>query len=65
MRGNDPGGSVLRISHPVPPESGEGYPVAVEPFSQRINNLAAQDPLAAREACEAQKKLFQATGLST
>jgi sugar phosphate isomerase/epimerase len=38
--------------------------VCAEPFSQRINELAASDPLAAaRETCEAQKKLFRAAGL--
>lgn len=44
-----------------------GYdgPVAAEPFSQRINDLAATDPLAAaKETCEAQKKLFAAAGLN-
>jgi sugar phosphate isomerase/epimerase len=39
-------------------------PVGAEPFSQRINELAASDPLAAaRETCEAQKRLFAAAGL--
>ncbi len=40
-------------------------PVGAEPFSARINELAASDPLAAaKEACAAQKKLFAAAGLS-
>ncbi len=39
-------------------------PVGAEPFSERINELAATDPLAAaKEVCEAQKTLFQAAGL--
>ena len=39
-------------------------PVGAEPFSQRINDLAATDPLAAaKEVCEAQKRLFAAAGL--
>lgn len=38
--------------------------VGAEPFSARINELAATDPLAAaKETCEAQKKLFEAAGL--
>ncbi len=38
--------------------------VGAEPFSKRINELAAKDPLAAaKETCEAQKKLFEAAGL--
>lgn len=38
--------------------------VGAEPFSTRISELAATDPLAAaRETCEAQKKLFAAAGL--
>ena len=38
--------------------------VAAEPFSARINELAATDPLAAaKETCEAQKALFRAAGL--
>ncbi|HEV2072400.1 MAG TPA: sugar phosphate isomerase/epimerase family protein [Thermomicrobiales bacterium] len=46
-------------------EIGYDGAVAAEPFSQRINDLAARDPLAAaRETCEAQKKLFAAAGLS-
>lgn len=46
--------------------AGLGYDGAViaEPFSARINELAARDPLsAARETCEAQERLFQAAGL--
>ena len=40
-------------------------PVGAEPFSQRINELAAADPLAAaKEVCAAQKALFAAAGLS-
>lgn len=40
--------------------------VGAEPFSKRINELAATDPLAAAtETCEAQTKLFQAAGLSS
>lgn len=38
--------------------------IGAEPFSKRINELAAKDPLAAaKETCEAQKKLFEAAGL--
>jgi sugar phosphate isomerase/epimerase len=46
---------------------GIGYDGAVvaEPFSARINELAATDPVAAAvETCEAQNKLFAAAGLS-
>lgn len=40
--------------------------VGAEPFSKRINEIAASDPLAAaKETCEAQKKLFQAAGLGS
>ncbi len=45
---------------------GLGYDGAViaEPFSARINELAARDPLAAAtETCAAQERLFAATGL--
>lgn len=39
--------------------------VGAEPFNARINELAATDPLAAaKETCEAQKKLFEAAGLT-
>lgn len=39
--------------------------VGAEPFSARINELAATDPLAAaKETCEAQKALFKAAGLN-
>lgn len=40
--------------------------VGAEPFSKRINEIAARDPLAAaKETCEAQKKLFEAAELDT
>ena len=40
-------------------------PVGAEPFSASLNELAATDPLAAaKTACEAQKKLFAAAGLT-
>lgn len=46
-------------------EIGFDGPVGAEPFSQRINDLAATDPMAAAtEVCEAQKKLFAAAGLT-
>jgi len=39
--------------------------VGAEPFSARINKLAATDPLAAaKETCEGQEKLFAAAGLT-
>jgi sugar phosphate isomerase/epimerase len=46
--------------------AGIGYDGAVvaEPFSARINELAARDPLAAaKEICAAQERLFAAAGL--
>lgn len=43
---------------------GVDCPVGAEPFSQRINELAATDPLAAaKETCGAQNRLFAAAGL--
>jgi sugar phosphate isomerase/epimerase len=46
-------------------EIGFDGPVGAEPFSQRINDLAANDPMAAaKEVCEAQRKLFAAAGLT-
>lgn len=45
-------------------EIGVDCAVGAEPFSTRINELAEKDPLAAaRETCEAQKKLFAEAGL--
>jgi sugar phosphate isomerase/epimerase len=45
-------------------EIGYDGAVAAEPFSARINELAASDPLAAaKETCAAQQKLFAAAGI--
>jgi predicted xylose isomerase-like sugar epimerase len=45
-------------------EMGYDGPVMPEPFSQRINDLAATDPLAAaREAAHSMDALWRAAGL--
>jgi sugar phosphate isomerase/epimerase len=55
-----PAPEMLRKLHAI----GYDGAVAAEPFSARISELAAQDPLAAaRETCEAQEALFTAAGL--
>src|SRR5690606_27224180 len=55
-----PAPEMLRKLHQI----GYDGAVAAEPFSARINELAAKDPLAAaKETCEAQEKLFAAAGL--
>jgi sugar phosphate isomerase/epimerase len=55
-----PAPEMLRKLH----EIGYDGAVAAEPFSARINELAATDPLAAaKETCAAQEKLFAAAGL--
>lgn len=56
-----PAPEMLRKLH----EIGYEGAVAAEPFSARINELAATDPFAAaKETCEAQRKLFEAAGMS-
>lgn len=55
-----PAAEMLRKLH----EIGCNVGVAAEPFSQEVNELAANDPLAAaRVTCEANERLFAAAGL--
>lgn len=55
-----PAPEMLRKLH----EIGYDGAVAAEPFNERVNELAARDPLAAAKmTCEAQEKLFAAAGL--